>query len=77
MLSTRSPDTRPKTSPFMNGLASTNVICVSVAATGAASVAKRGRCCRLTIENVVDPTGTRGIRVTNGQRLTNQLLATT
>ncbi len=76
-ISTRSPPTSSRTSPFMNGLASTRVIWVSVAAIAAATVATRLRNDRLTRLNVVEPTGTRGTRVTSGQRLTNQLLATT
>jgi hypothetical protein len=58
----------------LNGLASTNVIWESVAATAAPSEAVRGRNRRLTIEKVVEPTGTRGVRVTMGQRLTNQFV---
>ena len=61
----------------MNGLTSARVIWASPAATAAARVATRGRNDRLTIVKVVEPVGTRGTRVTSGQRLTNQLLATT
>ena len=77
MISTRSPEASSRTSPFMNGLASTRAIWVSAAATAAASVATRGRNVRLTIVKVVEPTGTRGVRVTIGQRLTNQFDVTT
>ncbi len=75
--STRSPEASSRTSPFMNALASTRLSCVSELVTGAASMAIRLRKARLTIEKVVEPVGTRGTRVTSGQRFTNQLIATT
>ena len=77
VISTRSPEASSRTSPFMNGLASASVIWVSVAAMAVATMAIRLRNDRPTIVKVVDPIGRRGERVTSGQRLTNQLLATT
>ncbi len=75
--STRSPVGSSITSPFMKALASVSVSWPSPAPTAAFSVANRLRNARLTIVKTVEPTGMRGSRVTSGQRLTNQLIATT
>ncbi len=56
----------------MNGLASDRVIVESAMPIGAATDAVRVRNPRRTMVNVVEPTGTRGVRVTSGQRLMNQ-----